>query len=262
MDDWYCQILALNKVNIQGKYNMKTLLTLLLLLSSNIIFAGDAGSAAEPEEMKLYKGALGDIFDLGMTDQDTGTQTTEFKRLYLIDIDEGRDLYQVQLALAYSARDTALLEKKYAEKGELTDKEDALIQDARNTTRAIAYMAVASKVHTAMKNAEGVEFADYSAYIDSVNIYGEEDFMTETAFSVLKSVGQNIAPIDVAIFYRYYTKDVFKNANVAAAKWYLNKGTIRQTNDSSYAGNEIQTMLMNLGQSIYTSCVSCPKRSE
>mgnify|MGYP000132376803 FL=1 len=261
MDDWYCQVLALNKVNIQGKYNMKTLLTLLLLLSSNIIFAGDAGSDGEPE-MKLYKGALGDIFDLGMTDQDTGTQTPEFKRLYLIDIDEGRDLYQVQLALAYSARDTALLEKKYAEKGELTDKEDALIQEARHTTRAIAYMAVASKVYTARKNAEGdtinVEFADYSAYIDSVNIYGEEDFMTETAFSVLKGAGLKISPIDIAILYLNTSKDAFKNANVAAAYLY----EVRLTNNSWFTGNAIQTMLMNLGQSIYTTCVSCPERSK
>ena len=267
MDDWYCQILALNKVNIQGKYNMKTLLTLLLLLSSNIIFAGDAGSAAEPE-MKLYKGALGDIFDMGMTDKDTGTQTPS--------IDEGRDLYQVQLALAYSARDTALLEKKLPPPGNRTLKQEGYIQTARQTTRAFAYLAIASKIYNALDESRGNSIAadnfykddnfdDFSAYIDSVNIYDEKDFMTERDFSIMKAVtmggfgswNNESSPKEVGSYFVYYAKDkVYSTVN---AEGYV-IDPIHLSN--LIANGDTQAALMNLGQSIYTTCASCPMRSD
>jgi hypothetical protein len=84
--------------------------------------------------------------------------------------------------------------------------------------------------------------------------------MTKTAFYGLKWAVLKISPIDIAIFYFNTSKDSFKNANLTAA--YLYDYEVRQTNNSSFARNDIQTMLMNLGQSIYTTCVSCPERSK
>ena len=199
---------------------MKTLLTLLLLLSSNIIFA---------DEEAKKRGAFGDIFDMGMTEQDIGTQTPN--------IDDGKDLFQVQLALAYAARDTAMLEKALG-------PNDSKVKKAKRTTTEFAQLAIASRLWNDMQPrmtkfytlpySARPKYEDYQAYIKSVNIYDDDTFMPKSQFQSY-------------VNWLAYGTEVFNG---------------ERSNSLFYSDFTVQEILTNIRQSIYTTCSSCPMRSD
>jgi hypothetical protein len=244
---------------------MKTLLTLLLLLSSNIIFAD--------EEAKI-RGAFGDIFDIGMTDQDTGTKTPN--------IDEGKDLYQVQLALAYAARDTQMIETKLksARDTQMIETKYSLNGAlAKTTTNFFAYVAVASYIYNNRNDVGsfvGIKYEDFKAYIASVNVLDEEDFMNERDFnrmvdqlslgttpkeaafrafsdSSAQQRGQNWKEFSMA----YFDENYHKPGEARDRAWYQN-ATRSWSDLQEMLNGDTQAALMNLRQSIYNVCVSCP----
>ena len=249
---------------------MKTLLSLLLLLSSNIIFA------VEKEEAAKIRGAFGDIFDIGMTDQDTGTKTPN--------IDEGKDLYQVQLALAYAARDTQMIETKL----KYSARDTQMIETkyslngalAKTTTNFFAYVAVASYIYNNRNDVGsfvGIKYEDFKAYIASVNVLDEEDFMNERDFNVMVDQlsrgttpkeaafrafsyssahqrGQNRVEFFKAYFDENYVKKMGEGRDRA---WYQN-ATGAWSDLQEMLNGDTQAALMNLRQSIYNVCVSCP----
>ena len=216
---------------------MKTLLTLLLLLSSNIIFAD--------EEAKI-RGAFGDIFDIGMTDQDTGTKTPN--------IDEGKDLYQVQLALAYAARDTQMIETKLksARDTQMIETKYSLNGAlAKTTTNFFAYVAVASYIYNNRNDVGsfvGIKYEDFKAYIASVNVLDEEDFMNERDFNrMVDQLSLGTTPKEAA--FRAFS---YSSAHQRGQNW-------RAWSDlQEMLIGDTQAALMNLRQSIYNVCVSCP----
>ena len=226
--------------------NMKTLLTLLLLLSSNIIFAD--------EEAKI-RGAFGDIFDIGMTDQDTGTKTPN--------IDEGRDLYQVQLALAYAARDTQMIETKL----KYSARDTQMIETkyslngalAKTTTNFFAYVAVASYIYNNRNDVGsfvGIKYEDFKAYIASVNVLDEEDFMNERDFNVMvDQLSLGTTPKEAA--FRALKEAAFRAFSYSSA--HQRGQNWRAWSDlQEMLNGDTQAALMNLRQSIYNVCVSCP----
>ena len=253
---------------------MKTLLTLLLLLSSNIIFAD--------EEAKI-SGAFGDIFDIGMTDQDTGTKTPN--------IDEGKDLYQVQLALAYAARDTQMIETSLLRIEKLKGSANGThLAFAKTTTSFLAYVAVASHIYNNRKdvgNYDGIKYEDFKEYIDSVNVFDEEGFMDEYDFNMLvfrlknslvvkktpKEAASEAFFYDSYLGYKrmkefitlYVAQDELKNPEEYKAAGTIWKKLARER-DAYVSWESIQrefngdisAALMNLRQSIYNVCVSCP----
>jgi hypothetical protein len=225
---------------------MKTLLTLLLLLSSNIIFAD--------EEAKI-RGAFGDIFDIGMTDQDTGTKTPN--------IDEGKDLYQVQLALAYAARDTQMIETKL----KYSARDTQMIETkyslngalAKTTTNFFAYVAVASYIYNNRNDVGsfvGIKYEDFKAYIASVNVLDEEDFMNERDFNVMvDQLSLGTTPKEAA--FRALKEAAFRAFSYSSA--HQRGQNWRAWSDLQEMFNgDTQAALMNLRQSIYNVCVSCP----
>jgi hypothetical protein len=225
---------------------MKTLLTLLLLLSSNIIFAD--------EEAKI-RGAFGDIFDIGMTDQDTGTKTPN--------IDEGKDLYQVQLALAYAARDTQMIETKL----KYSARDTQMIETkyslngalAKTTTNFFAYVAVASYIYNNRNDVGsfvGIKYEDFKAYIASVNVLDEEDFMNERDFNVMvDQLSLGTTPKEAA--FRALKEAAFRAFSYSSA--HQRGQNWRAWSDlQEMLNGDTQAALMNLRQSIYNVCVSCP----
>ena len=244
---------------------MKTLLTLLLLLSSNIIFAD--------EEAKI-RGAFGDIFDIGMTDQDTGTKTPN--------IDEGKDLYQVQLALAYAARDTQMIETKLksARDTQMIETKYSLNGAlAKTTTNFFAYVAVASYIYNNRNDVGsfvGIKYEDFKAYIASVNVLDEEDFMYERNFNVMVAqLSRGTTPKEAAfrafrnssahqrgqnwkVFLKaYFDENYHKPGEARDRAWYQN-ATRAWSDLQEMLNGDTQAALMNLRQSIYNVCVSCP----
>lgn len=240
---------------------MKTLLTLLLLLSSNIIFAD--------EEAKI-RGAFGDIFDIGMTDQDTGTKTPN--------IDEGKDLYQVQLALAYAARDTQMIETKLksARDTQMIETKYSLNGAlAKTTTNFFAYVAVASYIYNNRNDVGsfvGIKYEDFKAYIASVNVLDKEDFMYERNFNVMvDQLSRGTTPKEAA-FRAFIYSSAHQRGRAEFFNAYFDENYMGDVRDLSWYQNaygswsdlqemlngDTQAALMNLRQSIYNVCVSCP----
>ena len=235
---------------------MKTLLSLLLLLSSNIIFA------VEKEEAAKIRGAFGDIFDIGMTDQDTGTQTPS--------IDEGRDLYQVQLALAYAARDTQMIETKL----KYSARDTQMIETkyslngalAKTTTNFFAYVAVASYIYNNRNDVGsfvGIKYEDFKAYIASVNVLDEEDFMNESDFkNMVDELARSNTPKEAAFEVFFWNSDigyqqrheVFMASKHEAVPFFDERAWYHL---QKMVYGDTQAALMNLRQSIYNVCASC-----